>query len=67
MEAVLRCEPAAGRRLPPVSDCAGGLPIADDVLVPVLMNDANAGGAAGGKVSPRRKTPAQPGKERRNK
>jgi hypothetical protein len=67
MEAVFRYEPAAGHRLPPVSDCTGGLPIADDVSPPASENDANVGGAAGEKLSPRRKTPPRPEKERRNK
>ena len=50
MEAVFRCGSAADPRRPPVSDCAGGLPMADDVLTPASKDDANgAGGAAGGK------------------
>jgi len=50
MEAVFRCEPAAGRQRPPVSDCAGGSPMTDDVLTPDSKNDANAlGGDAGEK------------------
>jgi len=50
MGAVFLCEPAAGRRRPPVSDCAGGLRIADEVSTPASGDDANvADGAAGGK------------------
>ena len=56
MEAVFRCVPAADPRLPPVSDCAGGLPMAEEALTPASENDANvaddanvAGGAVGGK------------------
>ena len=50
MEAVFRCGSAADPCLPPGSDCAGGLPMTDDVLTPASNDDANgAGGAAGGK------------------
>lgn len=47
MEAVFRCEPEAGRRLPPVLDCAGDARIAAGVLTPASDdNDANAAGDA---------------------
>lgn len=50
-EAVFRCEPAAGRRFPPVLDGAGEPPVAGGVLPPIWGgDDANAvGGAAGEK------------------
>ena len=68
MEAVFRCEPAAGRRLPPALDGAGDARIAADVLTPDSDdNDANAAGGAACEKPPRRKPPAPPGKERRNK
>jgi hypothetical protein len=42
--------------------------MADNVLTVASDDDVNvAGGAAGGKKSPRRKNPAQPEKERQNK
>jgi len=47
MEAVFRCEPEAGRRLPPVLDGAGDTRIAAGVLTPASDdNDANAAGDA---------------------
>ena len=68
MEAVFRCEVAADRRLPPVLDCAGDTSTAAGVLTPASHdNDANAAGDAACEKPPRRKPPAPPGKERRNK
>ena len=48
-EAVVRCEWAAGRRLPPAFECAGEPPVAGDVLTPFLNDDDGSadGGAAG--------------------
>lgn len=68
MEAVFRCEPAADRRFPPVFDGAWKPPVAGDVLTPASNdNDANAAGDAACEKLPRRKLPAPPRKERRNK
>ena len=50
MEADFRRELAADRRRLPASGCAGGLPMADDVLTPASEDDANAFGVGvGGK------------------
>ena len=68
MEAVFRCEVAAGRRFPPVLDGVGDTWAAAGVLTPALDdNGANAAGGAACEKTPRRKPPAPPGIERRNK